>query len=64
MAKWHDIIGEPTFADAILERIEAYRTVGVTKFVLIPLARGDDELMEQSRRLIEEVLPRVQGRAS
>ena len=27
MAKWHDIIGEPTYADAILDRIihNAYR---------------------------------------
>jgi probable F420-dependent oxidoreductase len=48
-------------AATILERIDAYRKVGLTKFVLIPLARGDDELMEQTRRVIEEVLPRVQG---
>ncbi len=47
-------------AGTIVERIEAYRAEGVTKFVLIPLARGDDDLMEQSRRLIAEVLPRVQ----
>jgi probable F420-dependent oxidoreductase len=48
-------------APAILERIDAYRKVGLSKFVLIPLARGDDELMEQTRRVIEEVLPRVQS---
>lgn len=46
-------------AAAILERIDAYRRVGVSKFVLIPIASGDDDLMEQSRRLIGEVLPQV-----
>ena len=44
-------------AQVILTRIEEYRRTGVSKFVLIPIARGDDDLMDQSRRLIEEVLP-------
>ena len=33
--------------------------VGVTKFVVRPIAEGDDALMEQTQRLIEEVLPVV-----
>jgi probable F420-dependent oxidoreductase len=44
-------------AEDILRRIDEYRRVGVSKFVLIPIALGDDDLMEQSRRLIEEVIP-------
>jgi len=48
-------------AAAVLERIEEYRRVGVSKFVLIPIASGDDDLMEQARRLIAEVLPKVQA---
>ena len=41
----------------VLQRIRAYRDAGVSKFVLIPIARGDDDLMEQTRRLVGEVLP-------
>jgi probable F420-dependent oxidoreductase len=46
-------------ARTILERIEAYRREGISKFVLIPLARGDADLLEQTRRLAHEVLPVV-----
>jgi probable F420-dependent oxidoreductase len=46
-------------AEAILERIRAYEAAGATKLVLRPLARGDEEVLVQTRRLIEEVLPRV-----
>jgi probable F420-dependent oxidoreductase len=48
------VIGE---AEQICERIRAYREAGASKFVLIPVARGDHDLMEQTRRLIAEVLP-------
>lgn len=50
------VIGD---ADAILARIRAYEAVGMTKLVLRPLARGDADVMDQTRRLIEEVLPAV-----
>ena len=48
-------------ARAILERIEQYRAAGVSKFVLIPIAAGDDDLMRQAERLVEEVLPVAQA---
>lgn len=48
-------------AHAILDRVRAYREAGVSKFVLIPIARGDDDLMEQTRRLVADVLPAVEG---
>jgi probable F420-dependent oxidoreductase len=49
-------------AAAILDRIAAYVEVGVSKFILRPAARGEDEMMAQTRRLVEEVLPEVATR--
>ena len=47
--------------DAVLERIEDYRREGIFKFVLRPMATGADDMMEQTTRLLEDVLPRVHG---
>jgi hypothetical protein len=44
-------------AKDVLDRIAAYRDVGISKFVLIPLAQGDADLLDQTRRLCAEVLP-------
>ena len=44
-------------ANTILERIAEYRKAGASKFVLIPLARGDADLIDQTQRLISEVIP-------
>jgi alkanesulfonate monooxygenase SsuD/methylene tetrahydromethanopterin reductase-like flavin-dependent oxidoreductase (luciferase family) len=52
----HFVIGD---ADAIVERIALYVAAGMSKFILRPAARGDDEMLAQTRRLIEEVLPRA-----
>jgi len=46
-------------ADDVIRRCRAYRDVGVQKFVLIALAQGDDDMLEQTRRLAAEVLPVV-----
>ena len=43
----------------MIRRCRQYRDAGVQKFVLIPLAQGDDDMMEQTRRLAAEVLPVV-----
>ena len=48
-------------ASAVLERIAQYRAVGVSKFVLIPLAQSETELLEQTRRLSAEVIPVAHG---
>jgi len=48
--------------EAVVEHIAAYVAAGVSKFILRPAARGDDELLSQTRRLIEEVLPLVAAR--
>jgi hypothetical protein len=34
----------------------------VSKFILRPAARGDDAVMEQTRLLVDEVLPEVAAR--
>jgi len=49
-------------AEAIVRRIGDYVDAGVSKFILRPQARGDDEITAQTRRLIEEVLPRIAAR--
>ncbi|HEV7996368.1 MAG TPA: LLM class flavin-dependent oxidoreductase [Stellaceae bacterium] len=49
-------------APAIVERIAGYVEAGISKFILRPAARGDADLLTQTRRLIEEVLPRVATR--
>lgn len=46
-------------AKAITARLREYRAAGVSKFVLIPLARGDEDVLDQSRRIIDEVIPDV-----
>ena len=49
-------------AAAIVQRVAEYVEAGVSKFILRPAAKGDDEMMAQTRRLIEEVLPLVKSR--
>jgi alkanesulfonate monooxygenase SsuD/methylene tetrahydromethanopterin reductase-like flavin-dependent oxidoreductase (luciferase family) len=49
-------------ADAIVTRIAEYIDAGASKFVLRPTAAGDEAVMSQTRRLIEEVLPVVVAR--
>ncbi len=48
-------------AAAVLGRIAEYVEAGVSKFILRPVA-GGDEMPAQTRRLIEEVLPEVTRR--
>jgi hypothetical protein len=46
-------------AATIAARAAEYVAAGVSKFVLRPIASGDAEIMEQTRRLIDEVVPLV-----
>ncbi len=41
----------------ILARIHAFRAAGVSKFVLRPMGVDDDDILDQTRRLIETVVP-------
>lgn len=49
-------------AEAILARIADYVAAGVTKFVLRPIGRGDEEPLDQTRLLLERVLPLAAAR--
>lgn len=55
----HFVVGD---ADAIVERIARYVDNGASKFILRPAADGDDDVYEQTRRLVEEALPRMAQR--
>ncbi len=46
-------------AAAIIDLVEVLRTVGVSKFVMRPLAFDDEDMIDQSRRLEAEVIPHV-----
>ena len=43
-------------------RIEEYAAAGISKFVLRPTGSSDEELMAQTQRLIDEVIPVFAGR--
>jgi probable F420-dependent oxidoreductase len=49
-------------AKAIIARLAEYTEAGASKFVLRPIAVGDDDWMAQTERLIAEVLPAVHRR--
>jgi probable F420-dependent oxidoreductase len=55
----HFAIGDAT---TVIEHIAGYVAAGVSKFILRPAARGDEDLLTQTRLLIEEVLPLVAAR--
>ena len=46
-------------ASAIVGRVAAYVQAGISKFIMRPAADGDEEMLTQTQRLIEEVLPLV-----
>ena len=48
-------------ADALIDRLRAYVNGGISKFVAIPFARDEADLMEQTRLLDQEVIPEVSG---
>ena len=43
-----------------MQRIEEFVAAGVSKFVLWPIG-DDDDILQQTRRLIEEVQPAVEA---
>jgi alkanesulfonate monooxygenase SsuD/methylene tetrahydromethanopterin reductase-like flavin-dependent oxidoreductase (luciferase family) len=46
-------------AAAIIQLIRVLRSVGVSKFVLRPISTSDDDMIDQTCRLAEEVIPTV-----
>ena len=55
----HFTIGD---ADTIVTRIAEFVDAGAYKFILRPAAQGDEEMLAQTKRLVEEVLPLVAAR--
>lgn len=49
-------------APAILDKIAGFLAAGAQKFILRPAAKGDEDVLSQTRQLVEEVLPRVAER--
>jgi hypothetical protein len=48
-------------AKDIASRVNEYIEAGVSKFVLRPIADSDEEILAQTQRLTEEVIPRFAG---
>ena len=46
-------------AGTIVERIRAYHAAGAHKFILRPMAADTEDMLKQTRQLIEHVLPEV-----
>lgn len=49
-------------AGQIVERMEAYKAAGASKFVLIPIALGDRDIFDQTERACAEILPAIEDR--
>jgi len=49
-------------ADLIMSRLTEYVDAGACKFILRPVAQGDVEMYGQTKRLVEEILPRMAAR--
>jgi len=46
-------------AGAVLERVRTYHALGIDKFIAIPLANDEAEVVEQTRLLDREVIPEL-----
>ena len=46
-------------AGDIVQRLGDYIAAGASKFVVRPIAAGEDDVIDQTRRLIDEILPEV-----
>lgn len=49
-------------ADTIAARLQEYIAAGASKFVLRPIGEDDADIKAQTRRLVDEVIPRFAGR--
>ena len=49
-------------AQTILARIAEYVEAGASKFILRPLARDEDGMLADTRKIIEQILPEVSRR--
>jgi probable F420-dependent oxidoreductase len=49
-------------AEVIVRRLSDYIDAGASKFILRPIADGDTDMLAQTKRLVEDVLPQVAAR--
>lgn len=49
-------------ASVIMARLAEYVDAGASKFILRPAAQGDADMLAQTQRLVEEILPQVAAR--
>ena len=45
----------------MIDRLRRYIDAGASKFVLFPIAAGEQDTVEQTRRIIEEVKPVIEN---
>jgi probable F420-dependent oxidoreductase len=48
-------------AEQLIGRVREYVAAGVSKFILRPVGEGDEDIAEQTRLLMKEVLPEIHG---
>ncbi len=48
-------------AEQLIGRAREYVAAGVSKFILRPVGEGDEDIAEQTRLLMREVLPDIHG---
>lgn len=53
-AELFNVVGD---AETVVAQIRAYEAVGIQKLILRPVAEGGDDIIEQTRQLIDRVLP-------
>lgn len=44
----------------IIGRIKEYAEAGASKFVLLPIADGEDDVMKQTKYVVEEIIPAIE----
>ena len=46
-------------AEEMMRLVHEFRDAGVHKFILRPIASGTDEMIEQTRLMVDELLPEI-----
>ncbi len=47
--------------DELIGRLKKYRDAGAHKFVLLPIAQGEDDVFYQTQQVVEDVIPAIEG---
>ena len=60
-ATWQNPLYDARDADDIMARLADFHVAGAHKFILRPMAFGTDDMINQTRQMIDQVLPRVKA---